>query len=95
MSRSIQQVDFKVAVIKLHHRSGNRDTTLLLDGHPVAGGVGGRLARLNRTRHFDGPAKEEEFFGQCGLARIRMADDAKGTAALDFFLLFFSQFITS
>ena len=35
VSRSIENIDFIIMIIKLHHRSGNRDTTLLFNIHPV------------------------------------------------------------
>ena len=35
----------------------------------------------------DGPAVEQEFLGQGGLAGVRVADDGKGTPAIDFFLV--------
>ena len=41
MARSIQNIDFIIIVIKLHHRSGHRNTTLLFNVHPI--GCGGLL----------------------------------------------------
>ncbi len=56
----------------------------------------GGFARFHGPGHLDGAAKQQQLLGKGGLARIRMADDAKGTAALDFFLtFFFAQFIAS
>jgi len=74
----VEEVDLIVAVGELHHRGGHRDAALLLDRHPVAGGMALDLARLDRPGEVDGAAEQQQFFGEGGLAGVGMADDAEG-----------------
>ena len=59
-------------VVELHHGSGDGDATLFLYVHPVGGGCLAYLIAFYGTRHLYLSAEEEEFFCQCGLARIRV-----------------------
>ena len=85
---SVEQVDFyriaAVLVHKSHHRGGHRDAALLLNLHKVGGGVLGDLVRLHGPGRLDGPAEQQQLFGQRGFARIGVTDDAKG-ASLGYF----------
>jgi hypothetical protein len=54
LHKGVEQVDFKIALVELHHRASHRNAALLFDGHPVAGGMPGRFAGLDRTRHLAG-----------------------------------------
>jgi hypothetical protein len=80
----VEQVDDAVAVGELHHRGGDRDPTLLLQRHPVAGGVAGGLAALDRAGQLNGTAEQQQLFGQRGLAGVGVRDDGEGAAALKF-----------
>ena len=79
---SVQQIDDAIPVGKLHHRGGHGDAPLAFQLHPVRGRVTGRLAALNRARHLDGTAEQQQLFGQGGLAGVRMGDDGEGAAPI-------------
>jgi len=78
VSRCVEQIDGVILVFKLHHRAGDRNPALLLDLHPVGRGVTRALAALDGAGQLDGTAEEQQFFGQRGLAGIRVRDDRKG-----------------
>ncbi len=46
-----------------------------------------RLPGLDGPGKLDRPSEEEEFFSQCRLSRVRMADDAEGPSLFDLLLL--------
>jgi hypothetical protein len=81
VARGVQQVDDAVAVLHLHHRAGHRDAALLLDLHPVAGGVAGGLARLHAAGDLDRAGEQQQLLRQRGLARVGVGNDGKGAAA--------------
>ena len=84
MAGRIQYVDAEAVKVELHRRGGHRNAALLFDLHPVRGGVAGGLARLDRTGLADGPAVEQQFFRQRGLARVRVGDDGERAPARHF-----------
>ena len=53
VTRRIENIDFIIVVIKLHHGGSYRDTTLLLDVHPVGCGGLFDLVRLYRSRYLN------------------------------------------
>ena len=77
----VEQVDDAVAVLHLHHRRGDRDAALLLDLHPVGGGVARGLARLHRAGDLDRAGEQQQLLGQRGLARVGVGNDGEGAAA--------------
>ena len=84
VARGVEDVDAVAAVLELHDRRGDGDAALLFDLHPVGGGGPGALA-LDLARLGDGPAVEQEFFGQRGFTGVRVRDDRKGPAAGNLF----------
>ena len=86
VSGGVQQVDQAVPVVKSHDRCGHRNATLALDFHEIRSRCFRDFVVLHRTGRLNCPAKEEEFFSQRGLARIRVADDGERSSPLDFFL---------
>ena len=82
----VQNIDAKAVVAELHGGGGHRDAPLLFDLHPVGDGVAGGLFALHRPGHGDGPAIEEEFLGEGGLARVGVGNDGEGPSPL--YLLF-------
>lgn len=42
--------------------------------------MAGRLAPFDRTGKLNRTPEQQQLFGQCGLAGIRVGDDGKGTA---------------
>ena len=87
VARGVQDVDAVALVLELHDGGGDRDAALLLNLHPVGGGGPGVLFALDLPGLGNGPAVEQEFLGQGGLAGVRVADDGKGAPAIDFFLV--------
>ena len=87
VARGVQDVDAVALVLELHDGRGDRDAALLLNLHPVGGGGPGILFALDLPSLGNGPAVEQEFLGQGGLAGVRVADDGKGAPAIDFFLV--------
>ena len=84
VARRVEQVDDAVAVRELHDRGGHRDAALLLEAHPVGGRVARGLAALDGARHLDRAAEQQQLLGERGLAGVRVRDDRKGAAPLDF-----------
>ena len=87
VARGVEQVDHAVAVFHLHHRAGDRDAALLLDLHPVGGGMPRGLACLDAAGDLDGPCVEQQLFGQRGLARVGVGNDGERPPPADFFEL--------
>ena len=85
VSRCIQDVNALSFIIKLKHRGGNRNTSLLLDLHPVGNRMLGRLPSLDGTCEIDRTSIQEELLRQCRLTGIRVRNNRKRTSLLDFF----------
>ena len=92
MPRSIEKIDLTVTMTKFHHRRRDRDAPLLLDFHPIAGGVTRGLTGFNRTSHLNRTAEQKQLFGKSRFPSIRMADDAKRPALIYFVHKFVIQF---
>ena len=84
VARGVEQVDDVAAKFELHHRGGDGNAALLLDLHPVRRRVAARFTRLDGTGHLDRARKQQQFFRQRGLTRIRVGNDAEGAAARHF-----------
>ncbi len=84
VARCIEDIDQLAAVFKAHYRSSHRDAPLFLDFHEVGGGGLGNLIGLHRASRLDLSAKQQQFFCQCGFARIGVRDDGEGFAPLYF-----------
>ena len=80
VARRIQQIDDSVLVGKLHHRRGDGDTALLLQRHPVGGGMPCGFAPFHRASHLDSASEQQQLFGEGGLAGVRVRDDSEGAA---------------
>ena len=85
VSRCIQDVNALSFIIKLKHRGGNRNTSLLLDLHPVGNRMLGRLTSLDGTCEIDRASIQKELLRQCRLTGIRVRNNRKRTSLLDFF----------
>ena len=77
MSRRVQNVDAVALVVKLEHRGGNGNSSLLLDLHPVGNSVLGSLSALYRTGQVNGSSVEQKLLCQSSLSRIRWEIIAK------------------
>jgi len=80
----VEQVDDAVAVGKLHDRGCDRDAALLLQRHPVAGGMTSGFAAFDRAGQLDRAAEQQQLFGQGGLASIGVGDDGEGASPIEF-----------
>ena len=80
----VEQVDDMVAVQHLHHAGGDRDAALLLDFHPVGGGVAAGFAAFDGAGDLDRTREQQQLFRQRGLARVGVGNDGKGAAAPGF-----------
>ena len=64
VTRSIKDVDLVVMVVELHYRSGNGNTTLFFNIHPVRRCRLLYLIALYGTRHLDLSTKKQQLLGQ-------------------------------
>ena len=86
MAGGVKDVDAVTLVFKLHDGGRDRDPSLLFKLHPVGDGVPCRGLPLDRAGQLDRAAVEQQLFGQCRFAGVRVRDDRKGAPALDLFL---------
>ena len=77
MPGGIEQVDQTVMVRELHHRGGNRNTTLLFHLHPVRFCMLVRAATFNRTGSLDSLSEQQHFFCDRGFTGIGVRDDGE------------------
>ena len=75
MTWGVQQVDGALVVVELEHGGGDRDAALLLELHPVRGHAPLLPTGLDSSGLLDGTPIEQELFGQCGFAGVRVGDD--------------------
>ena len=85
MTRSIQQIHAKTAVIKLEHSGADGNSALALQLHPVGRSGALVFARRDRTRQLHCPAIKQELFSQGRLAGVRMLNNRKRSTARNFF----------
>ncbi len=84
MTRGIQQVNNRIAILHLHDRARYRDTTLLFNLHPIRGCVAAGFTSLYTPRNLNGTCIEEKLLRERGLTGIRVRDDGKTTTPGDF-----------
>lgn len=80
----VEQVDDVVAVAHLHHRGCHRNTPLLFNFHPVGRRMAAGLAAFDGASDLNRARKQQQFFGQRGLTRIRVGNDGERTTAPGF-----------
>src|SRR5690606_7176761 len=68
---------------ELQDGRGDRDATLLLHLHPVAGRVPLSTTRLHASRQMDRSTVKQQLLGEGGLPRVRVADYGKGPPPAD------------
>ena len=76
----IENVDLAIFVLKTHHRSGHRNTTLTLNLHEVRSGTPFDLVRLDGPGHMNRTSEKQQLFGQSGLTGIRVTNDGERTS---------------
>ena len=84
MPRRIQNIDAVTSVIELQHGRGNRNTSLLLNLHPVRHCMTGGGLSLYGSSQIDGAPVEQKFLRQSRLTGIGMGNDRKGAPLLYF-----------
>ena len=82
MAGGIEDIDMIAVEVELHGRGRDRNAALLLDFHPVRGGVMRGLARLDRAGLTNRAAVEQQLFGQRGFTGVRVRDDGECAPAL-------------
>ncbi len=83
VARRVEQVEDDAVMLEGHHRRTDRDAALALDRHPVGTGPPPLAARLDLAGKLDRAAKQQQLFGQRGLAGIGVRDDREGAPARD------------
>ena len=79
------------SIVKLHHRGAHRNTSLLLNLHPVTGGSLLNFVALHRTSHLNLTAKQQQFLRQRGLTSVRVRDNRKSSSS--FYFIYHLSFI--
>ena len=85
MSRSIQQIDDGVSVVKLEDSGGNGNSPLLFELHPVGGGMALSSPRLDCSRLMDRASVEQQLFRKSGFTRVRVGNDGEIAPLLNSF----------
>ena len=85
MAGRVEQVDAPPQVLELQHRGADRDAALLLDLHPVAGGVARCFPRLHAARAVDRAREEQQLLRERGLSSIGVTNDSERSAFFYFF----------
>ncbi len=77
VARRVEQVERPPAVVEPHHRRGDGDAALALDGHPVGRRLPPGLARPHIAGEVDRAAEQKELLGERRLTGVRVRDDAE------------------
>ncbi len=85
VTRGVKDIDFIIAVVEAHYRCGYRNTALLFDFHPVAGGGFLYLVGLYGAGDMDSTAEKEQLLGECRLTCVGMRYNGESTSPLYFF----------
>ncbi len=78
--RGVQQVHQTVVIRELHHRGGDRDTTLFFHLHPVRFCMLAGATAFYRTGGLNRLSEQQHFFGNGGFTGIRVRNDGKSAA---------------
>ena len=81
MARRIQDIDAKAFIVKLKHRRGYGNSSLLFDLHPVGDGMLRGFSSFYRTGQVDGAAVKQEFLRQRRFSGVRVGNDRKGSSS--------------
>ena len=82
--RRIEQIHDGVPVGELHHGGGHGDPALLLQRHPVRGGMAIGLPGLNRARQADRPPEQQKLFRDRRFTGVGVGNNRKGTTPSHF-----------
>lgn len=72
VTRCVEDVHLISLIVELHNRGRHRDTTLLLNVHPVRRGSLSYLVVLNCTCHLNLSSEEKEFLRERSLTGVRV-----------------------
>ena len=84
--RGIHQVEHATFEGEIQNGTGNRNTALLLDLHPVTDGVTAVCLGAHMARLADDVSVPQELFGDGGLTRVGVADNSESAAFFDFWI---------
>ena len=84
VARGVEEVDAVARVIELQHSRGYADAALFFEFHPVARRRALFAAGRDAPGELHRAAVKQEFLGERGLARVRVADDGERTPTGDF-----------
>jgi hypothetical protein len=84
VARGVEEIDPIAGIIELQDGRGNRNAALAFQFHPIGGGSALPAPGGDRAGQLQRAAVEEEFFGEGGLARVRVTDDGERPAPGDF-----------
>ena len=79
MPGGIQNIDAEAIKLKLHGRGGHGDAALLLNVHPVRGGVLVAFACFHAAGGTNGASIEQELFRQGGFTGVRVRNNGEGS----------------
>ena len=85
VSGSVENINAISVVLKLKHRRGYGDTSLLLNLHPVRHSVLGCSLSLYRTGKINSSAVQKELFGKSCLTCVRMRDNRERSSLVNLF----------
>lgn len=83
MTWRIEQVQDGPVVLERHHRSCHRDASRPLGRHPVGTRAAPIFFCLDLPGKLNGTAEQQEFLGECRLARVGVRNDRERAPALD------------
>ena len=81
---SVEQVDAGSVILELEHGGRHGDTPVFFHLHPVTGGGVLVLARRDASRQVNCTSVEQKLFRQRGFTGIRVGNDCKSAAPIDF-----------
>ena len=78
VARRVQQVEDAIAIFEGHHRGDDRNAALALYAHPVGAGLRGVALGADLAGELNCAAKQQQLFGQRGLAGVGMRNNREG-----------------
>ena len=84
VSRRVQQVKGDVAIVKSHNGGSNGNAAFLFYFHPVRMGPAVFTSGFDRSGLLNSTAEEQQFFGQGSFTGVRVRNNRKGFARINF-----------
>ena len=83
VTRSVEQVDAKTAVVELQDGGTDGNATFTFEFHPIGGGSALIFARRNGTSQLHRATVQEQLFRESGFTRVRMRNNGESAPFLD------------